>query len=139
MNFPNPIFNLNMMNQNQFGQQMMQQQMIHQKMMQQQMMQQQIMQKQMEQKLKEEEEKKRISVFFRKNEKVTPTIMIPCRLDEKISDIIDKYISKTLEHKENLMFFFDSKKLNPSITVEEAGLLNNSFILVFDVTQMVGG
>ena len=51
-------------------------------------------------------------------------------------------ISKYLKHqniKEILMFFLDSKRLNPSITFEEAGLFNNSSILVYDVTQMVGG
>ena len=65
--------------------------------------------------------------------------MIACRLDEKISDIIDKYVYKKLEHKENLKLIFESKKLNPSVTVKEVSLLNNSIIQIFDLKSMIEG
>ena len=58
-------------------------------------------------KLKEEEEKKIISVIF---DKRGNKLRIVCRLDEKISNIIDMYSLKASEYKNSLKFIFLKKK-----------------------------
>ena len=58
------------------------------------------------------------------------TIMMKVKEDEKISDIILKYREKSSNHDDNLKFIFNAKNLKNSLTVAEAGLMNNAIIFV---------
>ena len=105
--------------------------------MMQQMEQQRIMQQEMERMKREEEEKKKntIIVYFRKGPfpENGKSFLIECNLNEKISDIINRYriISKDdkVSHEK---FIFNAKPLNPGLTVAEAGLIENSNIFVVE-------
>ena len=46
---------------------------------------------------------------------------------------------KTCENMNNLLFLFNSKKLDSSLTLSKAGLSNESIILVIDLQPMEGG
>ena len=57
-------------------------------------------------------------------------IPVSVKKDEKISDIIQKYREKNNNFDESLIFIFNAEKLNPSLTVGEFGLKNDSKITV---------
>ena len=57
-------------------------------------------------------------------------IEIQCRLDEKVSDLIEKYRSKTGDNDPTKKFIFNAKALNPDLTLEEAKVQNNAYIFV---------
>ena len=83
------------------------------------------------------------SIFFRRNERFEETkefiLRIDCRKNELVKDVIDRYLSKTNEKKEDLLFIFNSKKINENKTVQELGLLNNSRIFVCKINAVRGG
>ena len=62
-----------------------------------------------------------------------------CSLEDKISDVIQKYREKSNDNEDNLKFIFNSKILNPSITVGEADLSDGSLINIVEGNQIMGG
>jgi len=47
-----------------------------------------------------------------------------------VGDVINRYCFKTNEDKDDLLFLYNSKKLNESLTVHNAGLNNTSIVYV---------
>ena len=68
-----------------------------------------------------------ISVIINKNGTKTT---IPCKLNDKVSDIIEKYKNATSDKSKNLKFIYNAKKLNEDLLVSEAGLVDGSVIFV---------
>ena len=70
-----------------------------------------------------------ISVIINKNGNKTT---ISCKLNEKISDIIEKYKKATSDKSSNLKFISNAKKLNENFTVSESGLVDGSVIYIIN-------
>ena len=68
-------------------------------------------------------------------------ITLLCSKGDTINQMIDKYCEKTFEIKENLLFLCNSENLGqyPNRTIDNAGLLNNSMIMVVNKRDMYGG
>ena len=80
-----------------------------------------------------------ISVFFRKsgNGVNDPPIMIQCTLNEKVSELIKRYRTKSNDHQPK-KFIFNAKQLNETLSCAEAGLTNNSNIFVVTTEGVKG-
>ena len=78
-----------------------------------------------------------INAIFRAYDQngVLPPLIINCKLDEKVSDIIEKYRNKSGDMDPNKIFVFNAKKMNPNLTVEETGIVNNGNIFVVSKKQ----
>ena len=77
-----------------------------------------------------------ISVVFRKSGgdgKKHPPIMMQCNKSEKVSDLIERYRIKSGDRDLSERFIYNSKDLNFSLSVEEAGISNNSNIFMIKV------
>ena len=59
------------------------------------------------------------------------SIIIQCRPDEKVKEIIEKYRKKSGDNEPTKKFKFNNKFLSPNLSVAEAGITNNSNILVY--------
>ena len=57
-------------------------------------------------------------------------LIIECKLDEKASDIIEKYRNKSGDRDHENIFVFNSKRINQNLTLKENGIMNNSNIFV---------
>ena len=68
-----------------------------------------------------------IHVFFMSEGNHMP-IMIECTADMKVSKIIKRYRNKAGDYDKSIKFVFNAKQLNPSLTLAEAGILDNSNI-----------
>ncbi len=82
-----------------------------------------------------------LNVFFRQggsNTNNQPPIMIQCRPDDKVSDIIEKYRTKSMDNDISKKFIFNAKALAPTLKLSEAGITNNANIFVV-TTQGVKG
>ena len=145
INFMNKNLNQNInnnINNNTMQQQMMQQQLMQEQMIQQQKIEQQnIMQQKMEEsqeKQKQQEYNKNIhnneiTVYFKASGnkgQSNAAIKVKCFKDEKVSNIIEKYRIKANDFVSNKNFIYKAKNINTNLTVEEAGLTNNSYIFV---------
>ena len=148
-----------MMQQQMMQQQMMQQQMMQQQMMQQQMMQQQMMAAQQQQAAMNNilnqsggqgtgqanatpanqmassapSQGGGFSVIFRASGatgQASAPIMVQCMPDEKVSEVTEKYRSKSGDRDQTKKFIFNAKNLAPSLSVAEAGITNNANIFV---------
>ena len=67
------------------------------------------------------------------------TISIPCNLDEKVKDIIDRFIMKggiNPEDRKSLKFYFNCKPLCETLTLAQAGISNCSRILVAETKNV---
>ena len=69
-------------------------------------------------------------LFFKQNWGHKPPILIECNFKDKVSDIIEKYRNKAKDYDENRDFIFNAKRLEPSYSVGESGLVHNSQIYV---------
>ena len=67
-----------------------------------------------------------------------PPIMIQCMPNEKVSDLIQRYRTKSGDNDKSKKFIFNAKNLNHELTVGEAGITNNGNIFVV-TTQGVKG
>ena len=62
-----------------------------------------------------------------------------CTYDEKIQEVIKRFCNKLgLNYKKYLKFIFNAKRLNPDITVAEAGITNMSKIFVIETKGIKG-
>ena len=77
-----------------------------------------------------------ISVKFRLGMK---SITINCLLNEKMSDVIERYRKKMGDYNTREVFFYNSKIINQSLLVSEAGLINCAEITVIVSNQIEGG
>ena len=57
-------------------------------------------------------------------------LTILCYPDDKVSDIIEKFRNKANVHDDNRRFIYNTKELNPSLSLAEAGLIHKSIIYV---------
>ena len=71
---------------------------------------------------------RKINIIFRTN-KNSP-INVEYFVNEKVSDIIQRYRNKALDFDYSKKFIFNAKSINPNLSSEEAGLTNNSNIFV---------
>ena len=78
-----------------------------------------------------------IIILFITNQNRKVTIQV--RAEEKVSEMIEKYRSKACDHDMHKEFIFNSKQLNPSLTVQEAGITNLSHIFVYSTQGIPGG
>ena len=62
-----------------------------------------------------------------------------CPIDEKVSYIINRYKSQIENYEEGSKFIFNAHSLNPSSTISEVGLKNNSTIFVVRNHGVLGG
>ena len=78
-----------------------------------------------------------ITVYFRESgsNKKGPPIAVQCLPDDKICDVIERYRVKANNHKIDIKFIFNAKKLNKDITICENGIMNNSSIFVVQIKK----
>ena len=67
-----------------------------------------------------------------------PPITIQCMPDEQVSELIQRYRTKTGDKDPTKKFIFNAKNLNQNLTVGQAGISNNGNIFVV-TTQGVKG
>ena len=80
-----------------------------------------------------------ISVHFRAGANgENGSIMIQCSLSDKVSDLIEKYRTKSLEDVSQKKFIFNAKNLNRDLTVAEAGLSDGANIFVVNTAGVKG-
>ena len=58
-----------------------------------------------------------------------PSVAIHCKANEKVSDLILRYRTKS-GFQDEAKFVFNAKNLVPSLTVAESGIYNNSYVFV---------
>ena len=82
-----------------------------------------------------------IDVGFRKNDKYGELreYIIQCNLNDKVSNVIEKYRIKANDRETKVKFIYNVMYLNPSLTVAEAGLKDNSTIFVVSTGDVRGG
>ena len=78
-----------------------------------------------------------IFVTFRASDIIAP-VTVQCNPEEKVSDIIEKYRNKVNDYDDSKKFIFNSKNLNPSLSLVEAGIKNNSNIFVCRIKGIKG-
>ena len=59
--------------------------------------------------------------------------------EEKVSEMIERYRCKENDYDMSKKFIFNSKILNPSLTINEAGITNYSHIFVVSTNKIKGG
>ena len=79
-------------------------------------------------------------VIFRKSGEGQqgPPIMIQCMDNDKISDVIQRYRTKSSDTDTSKKFIFNAKQLNPALSVAEAGLTDNANIFVVTTRGVEG-
>ena len=65
-------------------------------------------------------------------------IIIISNFDEKVSDLVKKYLLKTNQRSHEVKFVFNAKALNLELTCAEAGIDNGSYIYVVVVPSVKG-
>ena len=64
-------------------------------------------------------------------------IIIQCNINDKISDIVEKYRTKSLDREEK-KFVYNAKNLDLRLTASEAGLVDNATIFVLNTKNVKG-
>ena len=64
-------------------------------------------------------------------------IIIQANINESVSSVINKYISKSGDYHINL-YIYNGKKLNESLTLAESGIVNNCNINVVELDELEG-
>ena len=80
-----------------------------------------------------------INVTFRRSGENKKPITIKCRINEKVSDLIEKYRAESGDRDETKKFIYNAKALHPSLTLSEAGIENKSNIFVVVTKGIKGG
>ena len=83
-----------------------------------------------------------ICVIFRasganQGEKSAP-IMVQCLPNDKVSDVIERYRTKSQDRDPSKKFIFNAKNLNLDLTVQQAGFTNNANIFVVTTKGIKG-
>ena len=79
-----------------------------------------------------------INIFFHYNTK-NLNVNIESFIDDKVSNLIDKFRNKTGECARTLIFIFNKRELDFSLTIAEAGIRNRDLIMVVDRANVIGG
>ena len=81
-----------------------------------------------------------INVFFRKNgeNEEDTSIMVQCKTSDKMSEVIDRYRTKSLDNDPTKKFIFNAKEVIPHYTVEQQGIRNNASIFVVTTRNVRG-
>ena len=80
-----------------------------------------------------------INVIDSRNREKEVKYTFLCPIDEKVSYIIEKYKSQVENYEERSKFYFNAHILNPSSTISEVGLQNDSKIFVYSNRGVLGG
>ena len=85
-----------------------------------------------------------ISLLFKRttpNKNLDFQITIICSPNDTIGHVIDKYLSKSLEKKKDVIFLFNTTELGniPNETVHSLCLINQSIIMVVNKKDATGG
>ena len=78
-----------------------------------------------------------IYVIFRASDIIAP-VTVQCNPEEKVSDIIGKYRNLVNDYDDSKKFIFNARNLNPSLSLVEAGIKNNSNIFVCRIKGIKG-
>ena len=81
---------------------------------------------------------KKITLIFQKSGYLKKTF-VNCYLNDKISNIIEKYRELSDDQDKELKFLFNARTINPLETVSEVGFKNGSLIIVVSLENMRGG
>ena len=89
----------------------------------------------------QEPKKEEIILLFEKEQDRRSIITIHCTPDDKLSFVFNQYVQKInfRSNRNDLKFIYNNSALNPSKSVKEAGLVNYSKILVYDINDIIGG
>ena len=68
-----------------------------------------------------------INIFFKKG---ALTTIINCKQNEKISDVINRYMMKSSDTSIYNRYIYNGKALNHSLTVGQSGITNNNYVYV---------
>ena len=69
-----------------------------------------------------------------------PPVFIQCTMNDKVSSLIQSYRNKTGDNDAaHEKFIYNAKRLNETLTVAEAGILNNAVIFVLNDRDVDGG
>ena len=81
-----------------------------------------------------------INVFFRKNgeNEEDTSIMVQCKTSDKMSEVIDRYRTKSLDNDPTKKFIFNAKEVIPHYTVEQHRIRNNASIFVVTTRNVRG-
>ena len=80
-----------------------------------------------------------ITVVFRTSNNINDyPLKIQCTKNEKVSDLIERYRTKAVDHDTTKRFIFNAKELNKDLTIEEAGLSEGSNIFVVTTAGIKG-
>ena len=68
-------------------------------------------------------------------------ITIICSPNDKIGDVIEKYLNKSLEKKKDVVFLFNATELGniSNQTVNSIGLIHQSIIMVVNKREAIAG
>ena len=80
-----------------------------------------------------------IVVLFKQEFEYVNGIAITCNLNEKISEIINRYRKKANDYYQNESFINSGRELCPSLTVYQSGITENSSISVCKTYDVIGG
>ena len=85
-----------------------------------------------------------ISLMFQRttlDKKSDFQITIICSPNDKIGDVIEKYLNKSLENKKDVVFLFNATELGKisNQTVNSIGLIHQSIIMVVNKKNFIGG
>ena len=78
-----------------------------------------------------------ITLYFKKAD--NETIAVQCCSTDKVSDVIERYRKKSGDNDDNLKFIYNSRRLNPSITIREADINHYGIVLVVATKGIMGG
>ena len=80
-----------------------------------------------------------ISVYFRAGANgENGSIMIQCSLSDRVSNLIERYKTKSMQDVSKKKFIFNAKALNKDLTVAEAGLNDGANIFVVNTEGVKG-
>ena len=77
-----------------------------------------------------------IRVFFQSS--YNHSFDVQCKMNEKVSELIKRYRNESGDYDPK-KFIFNAKILNPSLTIFEAGILDNTIIYVNNIGKIKGG
>ena len=78
-----------------------------------------------------------ITIYFRKGDE--KPFLIQCLPTDKVSEVIERYRKKSGDNDDTLKFIYNSRALNPSITIGKAGITDNGNVSVVVTKNIMGG
>ena len=78
-----------------------------------------------------------LNVYFKKGS--SKRFEIQCMISEKVSELINKYISKSGDKDKSNKYFLNAKQLSPDLTLAESGFINGAEITVISTRYIEGG